>query len=390
MHHHRHRPGAPTMSLARMVLTSGRSRRPRRAAVLLDVRRTAGGLPVQAGQRHADQGPPARPPSAPSPATPVHLVPPPREYPDQYAGGLGPVEVLPAVACVGSFRSTALDPTPTRSLPLRPDGRLVPAHHRACRRTARRRPRCGTSTGRNWRGTTSSRPVGNRRFGTGLAVPGSPDDRFPVRDLLRRQFDLTWALFEYHLDRLRARGLPVGARAALLDGTPDRRRHLGPGLGGHRARPGPRTDHRLGELAHRLVVERHPRPRRRPARPATATTSPGPAPGNPRSNGCATCARPGSRPWTTSPTPTWTPRPRSPRRRPRVHRRPHARLGERRADEERGGDRTAAVAARRGLVTESRTKGCPGSVTPLRTPAVGVGFEPTVTSLPRRFSRPFP
>ncbi|KOG30204.1 hypothetical protein AQJ84_17345 [Streptomyces resistomycificus] len=45
-----------------------------------------------------------------SPATPVHLVPPPREYPDQYAGGFGPVEVLPAVACVGSFSSTALDP----------------------------------------------------------------------------------------------------------------------------------------------------------------------------------------------------------------------------------------------------------------------------------------
>ncbi|EPJ42787.1 hypothetical protein STAFG_0158 [Streptomyces afghaniensis 772] len=36
--------------------------------------------------------------------------PPRREYPDQYAGGLGPVEVLPAVACVGTFHSTALDP----------------------------------------------------------------------------------------------------------------------------------------------------------------------------------------------------------------------------------------------------------------------------------------
>ncbi|MEV0243423.1 hypothetical protein AB0I06_26400 [Streptomyces sp. NPDC050674] len=44
------------------------------------------------------------------PGTPVHLVPPRREYPDQYAGGLGPVEVLPAVACLGTFRSTALDP----------------------------------------------------------------------------------------------------------------------------------------------------------------------------------------------------------------------------------------------------------------------------------------
>jgi hypothetical protein len=44
------------------------------------------------------------------PTTPVHLVPPPREYPDQYAGAFGPVEVLPSVACVGTFHSTALDP----------------------------------------------------------------------------------------------------------------------------------------------------------------------------------------------------------------------------------------------------------------------------------------
>ncbi|AZQ35954.1 hypothetical protein EJ357_22775 [Streptomyces cyaneochromogenes] len=43
------------------------------------------------------------------PAAPVHLVAPPREYPDQYAGAFGPVEVLPPVACVGAFRSTALD-----------------------------------------------------------------------------------------------------------------------------------------------------------------------------------------------------------------------------------------------------------------------------------------
>jgi hypothetical protein len=44
------------------------------------------------------------------PSTPVHLVPPPREYPDQYAGAFGPVEVLPGVACLGTFHSTALDP----------------------------------------------------------------------------------------------------------------------------------------------------------------------------------------------------------------------------------------------------------------------------------------
>ncbi|WP_098008945.1 hypothetical protein [Streptomyces sp. sk226] len=43
------------------------------------------------------------------PSTPVHLVPPSREYPDESAGAFGPVEVLPSVACVGVFDSTALD-----------------------------------------------------------------------------------------------------------------------------------------------------------------------------------------------------------------------------------------------------------------------------------------
>ncbi|MFE4304988.1 hypothetical protein ACFQ9H_05500 [Streptomyces sp. NPDC056517] len=41
---------------------------------------------------------------------PVHLVPPFREYPDQTAGAFGPVEVLPSVACIGVFGSTAVDP----------------------------------------------------------------------------------------------------------------------------------------------------------------------------------------------------------------------------------------------------------------------------------------
>ncbi|WP_121701049.1 hypothetical protein, partial [Streptomyces sp. E5N298] len=45
-----------------------------------------------------------------SPAVPVHLIPPPREYPDQYAGAFGPVETLPRVACVGRFSSTPLTP----------------------------------------------------------------------------------------------------------------------------------------------------------------------------------------------------------------------------------------------------------------------------------------
>jgi hypothetical protein len=44
------------------------------------------------------------------PAVPVHLVAPSREYPEQAAGAFGPVEVLPSVACVGSFRSTAVGP----------------------------------------------------------------------------------------------------------------------------------------------------------------------------------------------------------------------------------------------------------------------------------------
>jgi hypothetical protein len=46
------------------------------------------------------------------PHTPVHLVPPAREYPDgdRSLGPFGPVEVLPAVRCVGVFESTPVDP----------------------------------------------------------------------------------------------------------------------------------------------------------------------------------------------------------------------------------------------------------------------------------------
>ncbi|MEU2246997.1 hypothetical protein [Streptomyces sp. NPDC019224] len=44
------------------------------------------------------------------PSTPLHLVPPRLEYPDQTAGAFGPVEVLPSVACTGLFRSTAVAP----------------------------------------------------------------------------------------------------------------------------------------------------------------------------------------------------------------------------------------------------------------------------------------
>ncbi|AWN25002.1 MULTISPECIES: hypothetical protein [unclassified Streptomyces] len=41
---------------------------------------------------------------------PVHLVPPFREHPDKTAGPFGPVEVLPSVACIGVFHSTAVAP----------------------------------------------------------------------------------------------------------------------------------------------------------------------------------------------------------------------------------------------------------------------------------------
>ncbi|WP_406437784.1 hypothetical protein OHB00_25155 [Streptomyces sp. NBC_00631] len=45
------------------------------------------------------------------PHTPTHLVPPPREHPDDgHAGPFGPVEMLPPVACIGSFESTPVTP----------------------------------------------------------------------------------------------------------------------------------------------------------------------------------------------------------------------------------------------------------------------------------------
>ncbi|MEU7696746.1 hypothetical protein [Streptomyces sp. NPDC039028] len=44
------------------------------------------------------------------PSTPVHLLPPSCEYPDHAAGAFGPVEVLPSVASIGTFRSTTIAP----------------------------------------------------------------------------------------------------------------------------------------------------------------------------------------------------------------------------------------------------------------------------------------
>ena len=97
------------MSLSRIALSSGRS------IELTELRMssTYGGMlegypckpindmKVKSLQRQAERA---------FPSTPVHLVPPSREYPDQTAGAFGAVEVLPSVACVGVFDSTALDP----------------------------------------------------------------------------------------------------------------------------------------------------------------------------------------------------------------------------------------------------------------------------------------
>lgn len=106
------------MSLSRIRLSSGRS------IELTELRMssTYGGMlegypckpvndmKVRSLQRQAERA---------FPSTPVHLVPPAREYPDQTARAFGPVEVLPSVACIGAFRSTAvaaeLDPVLHRS-----------------------------------------------------------------------------------------------------------------------------------------------------------------------------------------------------------------------------------------------------------------------------------
>ncbi|MGV9890153.1 hypothetical protein [Streptomyces sp. NPDC003395] len=97
------------MSLSRIVLSSGRS------IELTELRlsSTYGGmlegypcrrvndLKVSVLRRTAERA---------FPATPVHLIAPAREYPDRPAGPFGPVEVLPSVACIGAFRSSAIAP----------------------------------------------------------------------------------------------------------------------------------------------------------------------------------------------------------------------------------------------------------------------------------------
>lgn len=103
------------MALARVLLTSGRS------VDLSDLRMssTYGGLlegyPCKVLNDRRIDGL-LRTSEQAFPGTPVHLIPPPREYPHQYPGALGPVEVLPPVTCVGSFRSEALHPARDRAL----------------------------------------------------------------------------------------------------------------------------------------------------------------------------------------------------------------------------------------------------------------------------------
>lgn len=97
------------MPLSHIVLTSGRSIE----LVQLRMSSTYGGMlegypckrindmKVSGLQREAERA---------FPRATVHLVTPSREYPDESAGHFGPVEVLPSVACIGVFSSTAIDP----------------------------------------------------------------------------------------------------------------------------------------------------------------------------------------------------------------------------------------------------------------------------------------
>ena len=103
------RPRVPTLSLTRIVLTCGRN------VDLTELRLT----PTYDAMSESY---PCRPvndlrirallhtAARMSPTVPVHLIPPPREYPDQYAGAFGAVETLPRGACVGRFSSMPLAP----------------------------------------------------------------------------------------------------------------------------------------------------------------------------------------------------------------------------------------------------------------------------------------
>lgn len=104
-----HRPRVRIMSLTRVILASGRS------VDLTEVRLSSTysgmleGYPCKLVNDMRIKGL-LRAAELAFPSGPIHLVAPPREYPDQYAGAFGPVEILPPVACIGSFRSGPLDP----------------------------------------------------------------------------------------------------------------------------------------------------------------------------------------------------------------------------------------------------------------------------------------
>ncbi|MFD8070067.1 MULTISPECIES: hypothetical protein [Streptomyces] len=104
------RPGVPAMSLARVVLTCGRTVDLAELHLTPTYGTRLDGYPCRPVNdlrirtlRHTAE--------RMSPATPVHLVPPPRDYPDQYAGAQGPVEILPRVACAARLSSRPLNPS---------------------------------------------------------------------------------------------------------------------------------------------------------------------------------------------------------------------------------------------------------------------------------------
>lgn len=97
------------MALTRVTLTSGRT------VEISDLRLTStyGGMlegyPFTRWNDRLVDGL-ARRTAAAFPNTPTHLVTPHRDHPDLPASGFGPVELLPAVTCVGLFLSSAVDP----------------------------------------------------------------------------------------------------------------------------------------------------------------------------------------------------------------------------------------------------------------------------------------
>ncbi|MEU5594072.1 hypothetical protein [Streptomyces sp. NPDC020298] len=97
------------MALTHVVLTSGRSIELMELQLSSTYGRFLEGYPCERVNEMKIRGL-LRAAEAASPTIPVHLVPPPRERRDGESGPFGPVEILPPVACVGTFRSTAMAP----------------------------------------------------------------------------------------------------------------------------------------------------------------------------------------------------------------------------------------------------------------------------------------